>query len=184
MAHVGQIIKITKITDPAHPACGQCGLFAAKKISPKTWILDYTGVVHDQFGTDLLSNYDLCLELLPIPPSQNACTSDRPGGADNATETGLAAYWDVAVDAAKSGNAARFINDFRGVPGKSKPNVEFQSRKVEVPTAKGKVEVVRIGIWAGKDGVGKGEELLLSYGRAFWKARRGEEEEVTSHDGS
>ncbi|KZT54054.1 hypothetical protein CALCODRAFT_439304 [Calocera cornea HHB12733] len=159
--HAGPLTKITKIIDPAHPAYGQYGLFAVKKIPPKTWILDYTGVVHDQFGTDLTSNYDLCLELLPV-----------------ALEADLSGYWDVAVDAAKSGNAARFINDFRGVPGKSKPNVEFQSRKIEVSTQRGKVEVVRIGVWSGKDGVPKGEELLLSYGRAFWKARRREEEET------
>jgi len=179
-AHAGRITKITKITDPTHPAYGQYGLFAAKKILPKTWILDYTGVVHDQFGTDVTSNYDLCLELLPIPAPSNS-TSDGftgPEPAHEVTETVPPAYWDVAVDAAKSGNAARFINDFRGVPGKSKPNVEFQSRKVAVTTARGKVEVVRIGIWAGKDGVAKGEELLLSYGKAFWKARRREEEEA------
>ncbi|KZO97340.1 hypothetical protein CALVIDRAFT_536359 [Calocera viscosa TUFC12733] len=176
--HPGPLTKITKIADPAHPAYGQYGLFATKKIPPKTWILDYTGVVHDQFGTDLASNYDLCLELLPvtsIPVSASVGTDDTP----SALATELSGYWDIAVDAAKSGNASRFINDFRGVPGKSRPNVEFQSRKVEVSTARGKVEVVRIGVWSGKEGVAKGEELLLSYGRAFWKARRREEGDAT-----
>ncbi|EJT98222.1 hypothetical protein DACRYDRAFT_111195 [Dacryopinax primogenitus] len=184
VTHQGPITKITKITDPAHPAFGQYGLFAAKKIPPKTWILDYTGVVHDQSGTDLTSNYDLCLELLPRAPGLiGACQlASKRGQGEAPDESDTPAYWDIAVDAAKSGNAARFINDFRGVPSKVKPNVEFQSRKIDVSTTKGRIEVVRIGVWSGKDGVAKGEELLLSYGRAFWRARRKEEEEASQEE--
>jgi len=36
-------VVIRKITDAAHPAFGQCGLFAGQKIPQKTFIIDYIG---------------------------------------------------------------------------------------------------------------------------------------------
>ena len=36
-------IVIRAISDPSHPANGQFGLFAAQRIPPKTYILDYIG---------------------------------------------------------------------------------------------------------------------------------------------
>jgi hypothetical protein len=36
-------VMIRKITNTDHPACGQCGLFAAQKIAPNSFILDYIG---------------------------------------------------------------------------------------------------------------------------------------------
>ena len=86
-------VAIQPISDPSHPAHGQYGLFAAKKIPPRTLILDYVGEVHCDDRPD--SDYDLSLYR----------TSDQIS---------------VGVDAQQAGNEARFINDFRGV--RSKPN--------------------------------------------------------------
>ena len=100
---------------------------------------------------------------------------------------------DVAVDAARSGNEARFVNDYRGVPlpGKSprekrkRPNAEFKVVwDPRLGDGKGEVCMAVYVLPAGKKavgrartvGVGRGEEVLVSYGRGFWEGRRGEGE--------
>lgn len=93
---------------------------------------------------------------------------------------------DLAIDASGCGNEARFVNDFRGIPGKekgggTKANAEFKEIWDGRP---GRGERC-MGVWvlpAGKakknQGIRKGEEILVSYGRGFWGARmEGEEEE-------
>ncbi|KAI9066696.1 SET domain protein [Trametes sanguinea] len=133
------LITIQRISDSSHPAHGQYGLFAAKKIPPRTLILDYIGEVHcDDRPT---SDYDLSLYRSP----------------DNVS---------VGVDAQLVGNEARFINDYRGV--KAKPNVAFQERR----TDRGEM---RMSIWSGSEVIRKGDELLLSYGKSWWRARRDED---------
>ncbi|KAF9036502.1 SET domain protein [Hymenopellis radicata] len=92
----GSQVIIRVITDPAHPAFGQFGLFSAKKIAAKTHIIDYIGEIHVEERPD--SNYDLSLHRF---------------------QDGMS----VGIDASKMGNEARFINDFRGV--KQKPNAIF-----------------------------------------------------------
>ncbi|OSD05937.1 hypothetical protein PYCCODRAFT_1059422 [Trametes coccinea BRFM310] len=131
-------ITIQHISDPSHPAHGQYGLFATKKIPPRTLILDYIGEVHcDDRPT---SDYDLSLYRSP----------------DNIS---------VGVDAQSVGNEARFINDYRGV--KAKPNVVFQERRTDHGE-------LRMSIWSGSEVIRKGDELLLSYGKSWWRARRDE----------
>ncbi|TCD70656.1 hypothetical protein EIP91_002377 [Steccherinum ochraceum] len=93
-------VAIRSISDPSHPAFGQCGLFATKKIAARTHILDYLGEVHCDDRPD--SDYDLSL-----------CR------AQDGTSVG--------VDASRMGNEARFINDFRGV--KPRPNAVFEDRR-------------------------------------------------------
>jgi hypothetical protein len=90
------LVVIRPISLPSHPAAGQFGLFAARKISPRTRILDYTGEVHCDERPD--SDYDLSLLR---------------------TQDGV----NVGVDASAIGNEARFINDFRGI--RDKPNAIF-----------------------------------------------------------
>ncbi|PSR80750.1 hypothetical protein PHLCEN_2v6666 [Hermanssonia centrifuga] len=68
----------------------------------------------------------------------------------------------VGIDASKMGNEARFINDFRGVA--SRPNALFE----ECRTAAGEL---RMSVWSGPQGIKKGDEILVSYGKGFWKAR-------------
>ena len=134
-------IAIREITESAHPARGQRGLFAAKKIPPRTHIIDYVGEVHCDERPH--SDYDLSLYR----------------GSD-----GLS----VGVDASKMGNEARFINDYRGV--RPKPNALFEERRTE----RGEL---CMSVWSGSEGIKKGEELLVSYGKSFWRARTSDSED-------
>ncbi|KAF1361877.1 hypothetical protein EJ07DRAFT_109805 [Lizonia empirigonia] len=140
-------VKITAISNASHPAHGEHGLYAAEHLPPDSFILPYLGFVHDQIESDETSDYDLSLE----------------------RELG------ISVDASKMGNEARFINDYRGVS--TAPNAEF--RDVLVDVGFGIVEK-RMGVFvlsAGKSrkrgkGIGRGEEILISYGKGFWSERR------------
>lgn len=147
------LVKITPITDPRHPACGQSGLFATRPLPPGGLILPYLGEYHPaDSAAHASSDYDLWLE--------------RDAG--------------VAVDAARMGNEARFVNDYRGVPGAVKPNAEFcevwDLRRGEKGMA---VFVLPLGkkAKAKGGGIAKGEEILISYGKGFWGERRGEAQE-------
>ncbi|KAK4201571.1 hypothetical protein QBC40DRAFT_324289 [Triangularia verruculosa] len=170
-------VRITKITDPTHPAFGQSGLFATAHLPPGTLILPYLGEYHPGSGPGLKdgeydysrSDYDLWL--------------DRDA--------------DVAVDAARCGNEARFVNDYRGVPftpplvpipgqkvpkqQKTKPNAEFRvAWDVQRQERVMSVWVLPSGKKGLFQGIQKGEEVLVSYGRGFWEGRReveGREEE-------
>jgi len=177
------LVAIKPITTPtSHPARGQRGLFACTALAPGSFILFYQGAVHDSSSTDPHSDYDLSLD------------RDR----------------DLAVDATRAGNEARFINDYRGVRVHG-PNAEFRDCVVGVGSG---VWERRIGVFvlsaghaaaaggsasgkgkgkkggkSGKDGKGggkaaaaaaaarargiaKGEEIVVSYGKGFWDARR------------
>lgn len=141
------LVRITPITNPAHPAFGQSGLFAAKDISAGSFVLPYIGEVHGPGKAHEESDYDLSL--------------DRDA--------------DLAVDASEQGNEARFVNDYRGVPGVGRPNAEFKEGWDGRP---GRGER-GMGVWvlptgkAGKGrGIKRGEEILVSYGRGFWGARK------------
>ncbi|USP80113.1 hypothetical protein yc1106_07387 [Curvularia clavata] len=144
-------VKITPVTDSAHPAYGQHALYANQQLPPDSFILPYLGYVHDQDDTNPASDYDLSL--------------DRELG--------------IGVDASTMGNEARFINDYRGVS--SAPNAEF--RDIYVDIGNGKVEK-RVGVFvlsAGKSGkrakgIGRGQEILVSYGKGFWSERQAAEE--------
>ncbi|KAI0050721.1 SET domain protein [Auriscalpium vulgare] len=68
----------------------------------------------------------------------------------------------VGVDAQRMGNEARFVNDFRGI--RAKPNAEFGERR----TAAG---ALRMGVWSLSERIKKGEEIVVSYGKAWWQTR-------------
>jgi len=112
---------------------------------PDSFVLFYLGFVHGEADSDPCSNYDLSL--------------DRELG--------------VGVDATKMGNEARFTNDYRGVNSFG-PNAEF--KEVWVHRGIGRYEK-RMAVYvlpAGKSGkrakgIGKGEEILVSYGKGFWR---------------
>lgn len=144
-------IAIKAISDPKHPACGQSGLFNVGKAIPRgTWISDYLGVVHTAAETDPTSDYDLSLER----------TLDEV----------------VGCDATKSGNISRFYNDYRGT-GLARPNAVFELRSWDVKDGQGKMlgQGRRMAVWAGPQGVDKGSEICVSYGRSFWTERAKEE---------
>ncbi|KAI0336109.1 SET domain protein [Cubamyces sp. BRFM 1775] len=130
------MVLIQRISGASHPANGQHGLFATKKIPPRTLILDYIGEVHCDERPE--SDYDLSLHRTPDHIS-------------------------VGVDAHSAGNEARFVNDYRGV--KSRPNVIFQERR----TDRGEL---RMSVWSGSEPIKKGDELLVSYGKSWWRARQ------------
>ena len=132
---VNPLVRIRYISDPSHPARGQYGLFAVRKIHPRAHIIDYIGEVHCQERSD--SDYDLSL---------------------HRSQDGV----NVGVDASKMGNEARFVNDYRGI--KSRPNAAF----VEYRTGAGEL---RMSIWSSTEAIKKGEEILVSYGKAWWRAR-------------
>lgn len=144
-------VKITPISDKSHPAHDQHGLYASQHLPPDSFILPYLGYVHDKTDTDEASDYDLSL--------------DRDLG--------------IGVDATTVGNEARFINDYRGIS--TAPNAEF--RDIYVNINNGKVEK-GVGVFvlsAGKSGkrakgIGRGQEILVSYGKGFWTERQHSEE--------
>ncbi|KZV77581.1 SET domain protein [Peniophora sp. CONT] len=125
---------IRPITDAHHPAYDQNGLFYSKKLPPHSFVLDYIGDVHSD--ERLQSDYDLSLHRF----------------ADGTS---------IGIDAARMGNEARFINDYRGI--RDKPNAEFRERR----TAQGEL---RMSVWT-ITSVQKGEEILVSYGKSWWKSR-------------
>ncbi|KAJ7630609.1 hypothetical protein FB45DRAFT_916023 [Roridomyces roridus] len=89
------VVTIRRISSSDHPACGQFGLFAARKILANEHLLDYIGEIHCDERDD--SDYDLSL---------------WRGGEIN-----------VGIDASVRGNEGRFINDYRGIH--EKPNAMF-----------------------------------------------------------
>lgn len=146
------LVKIAAIVDTQHPAHGQAGLFATRHLAPGSLILPYLGEVHPADSeAHASSDYDLWL--------------DRSG--------------DAAVDASRMGNEARFVNDYRGVPGALRPNAEFCEVWDVRRGEKGMAVFVLPA--AKKDqrkggGVAKGQEILVSYGKGFWSKRREEVE--------
>jgi SET domain-containing protein len=145
---------------PNHPrANGESGLFATKDLKPGTFILQYLGRIHTSSPSERdshsTSDYDLSL--------------DREHG--------------IGIDAKLWGNEARFINDYRGVA--ERPNAEFKEIWDERRKERG------IGVFVlpegktrsakGREkGIRKGEEILVSYGKGFWGARKGVEEDTSS----
>lgn len=148
------LVRITAITNPSHPAYPEYGLYANRALPPSSFILFYLGTLHDTASTDPDSNYDLSL--------------DRE--------------LDLSIDARTRGNEARFINDYRGIRAEG-PNAEFRDCLVE--GTKGRKPERRIGVFVlsagskagGKraKGIAKGEEIVVSYGKGFWHARKEEE---------
>ncbi|KAI3330209.1 hypothetical protein F4824DRAFT_350808 [Ustulina deusta] len=155
------LVRIIPINDPSHPAQGQAGLFATRHLEPGTLIIPYYGFVHSSLPPHSLSHdksdYDLWL--------------NREA--------------DIAVDAQKAGNEARFVNDYRGI--RQRPNAEFkqcwdvrcgQQCMAVFVLPSGKMAPAR----AGAGGIAKGTEILVSYGKGFWSKRREEHETPAGQD--
>ncbi|KAL8393670.1 hypothetical protein RB595_003417 [Gaeumannomyces hyphopodioides] len=106
-------VEIRTITDPRHPAAGQRGLFAARRLEPGALVLPYLGEVHP--GT-------------AEPPKEDGDDDDgqQYSYAESDYDLWLSRDADVAVDAARCGNEARFVNDYRGVRGAARANAEFR----------------------------------------------------------
>jgi len=98
---VSDLVEIQKITDPAHPVCGECGLFAKATLLQGAVIGEYTGTV--KLTDSKASGYASILF-----DDENI---------------------KVDVEGAQVGNEFRFVNDYRGTPA-GKPNVKFSSSVV------------------------------------------------------
>ena len=145
---------ICRVENPNHPALGQRGLFAAKTIPSHTFIIQYVGELHiDERPT---SDYDL--SLIRFPTSSSLCNG-QSGGNDLIEGS----FISVGIDAAKIGNEARFVNDYRGT-GEERPNAFFKDVRGEDGT-------LHITIWTGAKPIAKGKEILVSYGKGWWAAR-------------
>ncbi|WVN88265.1 uncharacterized protein L203_103466 [Cryptococcus depauperatus CBS 7841] len=153
-------VQIKRIAEPSHPAYGQFGLFARQKIKENELVIPYLGVIYASFipedGNKPIadehaeSDYDLSLLRL------SAADENNPFWGQHVS---------IGVDAAQAGNAARFVNDYRGIKT-SGPNAEFR-------VGRGEQGELRMEIWSLKRGISKGEEILVSYGKGWWGARRG-----------
>ncbi|GEM12385.1 aminocarboxymuconate-semialdehyde decarboxylase [Rhodotorula toruloides] len=143
-------VAIRKIDDFRHPANGQSGLFNAsnKPIPRGTWIRDYLGFVHTEAESDPLSDYDLSLQRTVVEE------------VDPETGEVVQRVQVVGCDATKMGNEARFVNDYRGVPGFQRPNAVFELREWEMPDSGGQ-KSVRMAVRAGPHGVEKGAEICV-----------------------
>ena len=143
-------VVIRLIDNEKHPAYRGRGLFAKRRISSGERIIGYIGIIHadlmDEVGVKKASkhdssDYDLSLLRISISDPRNPF----PGQ-----------HISIGIDAAVAGNAARFINDYRGIAVAS--NAEFRSGDHGM-----EVWSLRI--------IGKGEEIVVSYGKAWWGAR-------------
>ena len=131
-----KMVSIRKIIDSSHPACGQHGLFANRKIAANTHIIDYVGFVEIEANESKTSDY-------------------------------IIHFVDaLSCDAEHIGNEARFINDYRNINDQG-PNVKFLNYKSD----KGRHATLRLGVFSCSKPIKKGQELLVSYGKGFWKAR-------------
>lgn len=164
-------VGIKIVSDPSHPAHGQRSLVALKRISRNTLVLPYLGVLHATLtaavddpattpnplalkymgGPDPHADSDYDLSLLRLSASD--IRNPFPG-----------THVSIGVDAAQAGNAARFVNDYRGVSGAG-ANAEFR-------LGRGEGGEMRMEVWSRRD-INKGEELLVSYGKGWWGARTG-----------
>ncbi|ORY34001.1 hypothetical protein BCR39DRAFT_449227, partial [Naematelia encephala] len=152
---------IKKISTTSHPAHGQNGLFTKRKYIGNELIVPYIGIIHAALTSanidsmteevrDEHTDSDYDISLLRISASDPS--NPFPGQ-----------HVSIGVDAATAGNAGRFVNDFRGIA--SAPNAEFR-------LGKGGTGELRMEIWSLKQGIPKGEEVLVSYGKGWWGARR------------
>lgn len=104
----------------------------------------------------------------------------------------------VGIDASTCGNEARFINDYRGI--RATPNARFEEHWVRLPLSRGPpreswprdvggdakrwkwelrmgvcvLGIRRDGKGGGKRGILAGDEIVVSYGKGFWRERRAE----------
>ena len=159
-------VMIKRISQPGHPANGQCGLFAKRKIGGGELIIPYLGVVHASFlradGHDIPADAEQGPAPPPNDPKHEASDYDLSLlrlSASDARNPFPGYHVSVGVDAAGMGN------DYRGGPGAAAPNAEFRQ-------GSGPGGELRMEVWSLKCGVDKGSEVLVSYGKGWWGARK------------
>lgn len=129
--------------------------------------MPYLGVIHASY---ILEDLSLTVDLPGLGNVDQHAESDYDLSllrisASDPKNPFPGAHISIGVDADKSGNAGRMVNDYRGVAGQ--PNAEFK-------VGKGPGGDMRMELWSLKDGVKKGDEVLVSYGKGWWAGRRSE----------
>ena len=94
------------------------------------------------------------------------CRCEQDEGEDEFDEDEFGEEGELCLDARRVGNEARFVNDFRNTGRRQ--NVEFRLRRASDGE-------LRQGVYVcARNGVAAGEELLISYGKSYWRARVGD----------
>ncbi|KAJ1955302.1 hypothetical protein IWQ62_005561 [Dispira parvispora] len=153
-------VAIRTIVDRTHPACGEYGLFATRPLTPGTLLLVYQGRVTHYDEADPQSDY-----VLGLDATEWFRLAQRLATVTGQPSTELVPLR-LAIDAATVGNEARFINDYRGIA--AQPNVEFADFLHEA------TGTVNMGVWVQHHPIAAGQELLVNYGKSFWKSRQKE----------
>eukprot|EP00899_Mesostigma_viride_P011635 jgi/Mesvir1/20472/Mv12362-RA.2 len=130
-------VYIAKLRTEAKPRV--FGVFASKRFERQgMWVGDYVGVVTT--GRSRANEYVFEIH------------ADQTGAGEE--------FGPVQVDALRWGNELRFMNDYRGVFVRGRPNVKFEVKHDEV-TGELRVRVVTL------REVRKGDEFLVDYGDMF-----------------
>ncbi|PWZ01177.1 hypothetical protein BCV70DRAFT_188355 [Testicularia cyperi] len=152
-----------------HPSLGSCGLFAAQPIPSNTFVRPYLGVLHRKCDADRYSHYDLHLGndrriSLASPSASEPRSKESPETSSNTkSESDPDGERNIYIDSRFWGNESRFTNDYRGIA--ERPNVEFRSFVQK--TGGGDLKF-GMGIWTIKP-IRRGEELVVNYGKSFWR---------------
>ncbi len=126
---LAQFVEVQRIRDSTHPAYPGFGIFATQDIAAGTEIGQYTGLKRPKSRT----NDSESLYIAALTPETD-------------------------VDAERTGNEIRFINDYRNT-GQT-PSVEYIRYR--------RSHTVFLGVKTTRE-VRRGEELLIDYGEQYWK---------------
>lgn len=140
----------------------QYGIFATTDIEEDTVVMNYAGTVH----------------CTPVGESLPADIAD----SKYIFTLGNIGQHTVDIDARRTGNESRFINDPKGIPGAPKANCEFF-----VPTESKEEMHDNLGIFGvvflkTKTKIASGSELLVDYGENFWEDVDSEEDDDDDGD--
>ncbi len=145
--------KDSKIQEMAsiQPCAGPCKAVLVKAIT------DPQHPAHGSFGLFAASNIDARSYILDYTGILKHFDSES-----KTSDYCLHFYGNYSIDAEKEGNEARFLNDYRGIG--AHPIVQFDLYR-------DKEGQVRMGIFSLKTKIKKGSEILINYGKGFWKER-------------
>ena len=146
-------------SDPKHPACGQRGLFAARKLLPGTHIIDYIGEV---WSNDTVS------QTRCVPPLPFFIAQSYAGTVTTRCTSALPSQWTLSTGATRPASSTttgdldlvvccsfHHKHCCRNVA--ARPNVEIYQR-LPVPGSTSREHVVAFRVRG--DAVAKGTELL------------------------
>jgi hypothetical protein len=157
-------VLIKRVVAPGHPAHGQRCLAAHRALRAGEVVIPYLGEIHATFARSE-DDTEAAPRTPPVQPSHESSDYDlsllRLSSADPRNPY-PGYHVSIGIDAAVMGNAARFVNDYRGIG--TAPNAEFRLGRGPGGEVRMEVHTLRA--------VRKGDELLVSYGKGWWGARK------------